>query len=68
MICDERREKILEIILRQGSVNVNELAAALSVTGETIRRDLTALGKKHAIKKCMAAPSLWSGPCGKSAI
>ncbi|MCL2057442.1 MAG: DeoR/GlpR family DNA-binding transcription regulator [Oscillospiraceae bacterium] len=51
MISTQRRNKIKQLILTQGSVNTGELAELFNVTGETIRRDLNLLESEGYIKK-----------------
>ncbi|NLM54714.1 MAG: DeoR/GlpR transcriptional regulator, partial [Firmicutes bacterium] len=46
-----RRNKIKEILLKQRSVKVGDLAAKFAVSEETIRRDLTALEQEGFVKK-----------------
>jgi len=50
MIKEERHERILQIIEREGYVETEELAKMLNVTGMTIRRDVTELEK---LNKCI---------------
>ncbi|MGQ2375385.1 DeoR/GlpR family DNA-binding transcription regulator [Companilactobacillus zhachilii] len=50
MIKEERHERILQIIDREGFIETEELAKMLSVTGMTIRRDVSELEKKN---KCI---------------
>lgn len=45
----ERQEKILEYLLRQGSVSVKKLSELLFVSEPTIRRDLTELEKQGRV-------------------
>ena len=51
MLAEERRQKILELIYRDGQVSGTELCRLLHVSDETIRRDLAAVAKEHPIKK-----------------
>ncbi|MEV8288720.1 DeoR/GlpR family DNA-binding transcription regulator [Streptomyces niveus] len=51
MDTDERRREILEIARRDGSVEVTELAAKLSVAKETVRRDLHALEEHGLVRR-----------------
>lgn len=46
MLGEERREYILNIINKAGSVNAREVAQILDVSEATIRRDLGKLAKK----------------------
>ena len=47
----ERRNKILEILARNGSVKSNELVDILNTSRETVRRDLNALEEKELLTK-----------------
>lgn len=51
MLGEERREYILNIINKTGSVNAKELAEMLKVSEATIRRDLNKLSKKNLVKR-----------------
>lgn len=49
MLALERQKKIIEILNNDGSVLVSKLSEELSVTEETIRRDLEKLEKQEAL-------------------
>lgn len=51
LITAERRNKIAELIIANGSIKVGELAKTFDVSTETIRKDLIYLDKKGIIKK-----------------
>lgn len=51
MLSLERQEEILDILNKNKSVTVDELAQELFVSGATIRRDLRAMEKKGLIKR-----------------
>ncbi|QXM05574.1 DeoR/GlpR family DNA-binding transcription regulator [Crassaminicella indica] len=51
MITEARRKKILDLIEKEGIVNLQQLTNTFSVSIYTIRRDLTALEKKGLLKK-----------------
>ena len=51
MFALERQKHILEVLREEGSVSVNRLSKALSVTEETIRRDLEKLEKEDALMR-----------------
>jgi len=51
MLVDERRNKIRNLIIANGSVKVTDLVREFQVSEETIRRDLTILESKGLIKK-----------------
>jgi DeoR family fructose operon transcriptional repressor len=47
----ERRERIMQRLVRDGRVDVAELAEAFDVTSETIRRDLTDLERERLVRR-----------------
>ncbi|MCI8327051.1 MAG: DeoR/GlpR transcriptional regulator [Lachnospiraceae bacterium] len=49
MLAVERRQEILELLHKKGSVRVNDLAEYYNVGKETIRRDLKALSEEWGI-------------------
>lgn len=51
MLDVERRTKILEILNKDGTVEVNKLAELFQVTGATIRRDLRQLATEGMIQR-----------------
>lgn len=51
MLAEKRRELILEILDRKGSVSVTELHERLEVSRETLRRDITRLAKESRLTK-----------------
>ncbi|MCY9513472.1 DeoR/GlpR family DNA-binding transcription regulator [Paenibacillus apiarius] len=51
LLPDERRQYILEQLQRYGKIQVASLASALTVTQETIRRDLDELEAKQMLKR-----------------
>ena len=51
MLSLERQEEILDILNRNKSATVEELASELYVSGATIRRDLRAMEKQGLIKR-----------------
>jgi DeoR family fructose operon transcriptional repressor len=51
MYAPERHQQILETARTQGRVEVAELARDLSVTPETVRRDLTALERRGVVRR-----------------
>ena len=52
MLAAERQAKIVEIIRRQGSVQVDDLAQSLQVSAMTIRRDLVKLQEDNLLERC----------------
>jgi len=51
MFALERQKKILELLQEQGAVTVSNLSSILSVTEETVRRDLEKLEKQEALRR-----------------
>ena len=51
MFALERQKKILELLAEDGAVSVSKLSVILSVTEETIRRDLEKLEKQEALRR-----------------
>ena len=49
--ADERKNHILDRLLSSGRVDAVEVAAALGVTGETIRKDLIALERQGLLRR-----------------
>jgi Transcriptional regulators of sugar metabolism len=47
----ERRNKILSMLQSEGKLMVNDTAKALSVTGATIRKDLSALEEMGLLER-----------------
>lgn len=61
MLAEERRQKILELIYRDGQVSGMELCRLLHVSDETIRRDLAEMAASHPIKKVHGGAVLVAG-------
>jgi len=51
MYAPERHQQILAAARTEGRVDVSELSRALSVTPETVRRDLTALERHGLVRR-----------------
>ena len=51
MFPDERRKYIVDVINKNGSVRVSDIAKSLSVTPETIRKDITFLDSNGLVRK-----------------
>lgn len=52
MTASERRQEILNLINKEGSLRASDLAERMGVTSETIRKDLIYLNNKKLLKKC----------------
>ena len=48
-IMEERRKKILEEVLKNGTVTVHDLSQKFNVSYETIRKDLNYLAEKDQL-------------------
>lgn len=51
MLAEERFSKILSIIEKEGSVNIQQLMAELDASESTVRRDLTTMAQKNQLIK-----------------
>lgn len=51
MNAEERQQAIVDAVARDGRVTVSDLAVDFEVTVETVRRDLTALDRRGALRK-----------------
>lgn len=51
MLTDERQYQITELICREGKASIAELAKRFGVSGETIRRDLSAIASEGRVRK-----------------
>lgn len=58
MFPEKRRNEIIQLLIRQNSINVSDLAKRLNVSSETIRRDLRKLQQQNIIKKTYGMVSL----------
>jgi DeoR family fructose operon transcriptional repressor len=57
----ERREQIMQRLVREGRVDVAELAELFDVTSETIRRDLTDLERDRLVRRVHGGAIPWRG-------
>lgn len=57
----ERRERIMQRLVREGRVDVADLAEAFDVTSETIRRDLTDLERERLVRRVHGGAIPWRG-------
>lgn len=72
MYCQERKADIIQLIEKEGTVDVNALAARFRTSKETIRRDLTDLERQGILKRthggaileAHATPGVWEYPVG----
>ena len=66
LIAAERRRRVYELALRNGSVNVSDLADLLGVAAATIRRDLNVLDSEGKLVRshggAMVRPGLVTRP------
>ena len=63
----ERRELIMQRLLREGRVDVAELAESFDVTSETIRRDLTDLQRERLVRRVHGGAIPWRGAMSRAA-
>lgn len=54
----QRRERLMEELLRRGAVRVRELAPLLGVSELTVRRDIAALAEQHLLTKVHGGATL----------
>lgn len=65
----ERRARILELVRTQHSCSVDELADALQISRETIRRDLVTLDREQLVRRYHGgARAIAEVPTGRSAV
>ena len=60
MLAIARKQAIREQLQEYKSVRITELAAALNVTKETIRRDLRDMEQAGGLSEHMEAPTFWT--------
>lgn len=60
-LAEERRQKIVELLTRQGRASVGDIAAALGRTPQTIRSDLAALARDSKVMRHHGGASLLAG-------
>ena len=68
MLSLERQDEILDILNKQKSCTVEELASELFVSGATIRRDLRAMEEQGLIKRSHGGAMLFRSRADESAI
>jgi len=56
-----RRDAILALLTKQGKVGVDEAAASLGVTPQTVRKDLTALERQNKVVRFHGGATLLAG-------
>jgi len=61
MLNIERKEKILNLLYKEGKVEVNNLSKMFNVTGATIRRDLRDIEKKGIIERAYGGAIIKKG-------
>lgn len=61
MLVLERRQQIVQLLEKQGSVRVSALAANYGVTEETIRRDLEDLERAGLLRRTYGGAVAWRG-------
>lgn len=68
MFSIERQNEILEILNKNKSATVEELAAELFVSGATIRRDLAAMEKQGLLKRSHGGAIIFKSSAEESAL
>ena len=58
MIKKKRHNSIMEVLIKQGTVSVNELAEQLNVSTVTIRKDLNELEKANRLYRKTSVTTL----------
>src|SRR6266849_9083891 len=66
MLAEERRQRVLDLVSRQGCVALAELAEAISVSESTIRRDLDYWHQQGVLKRTHGG-AIYIGELGESA-
>ncbi len=66
MLAEERRQRVLDLVSRQGCVALAELAEAISVSESTIRRDLDYWHQQGVLKRTHGG-AIYLGELGESA-
>jgi DeoR family fructose operon transcriptional repressor len=61
VLVEERRQRVLELVGRQGFASLNELARAIQVSESTIRRDLDYLHQQGLLKRTHGGALLGDG-------
>ncbi|MET8869350.1 substrate-binding domain-containing protein [Nonomuraea sp. NPDC004580] len=59
---DERRNRLVELLLRRGIMRVHDLATELAVSAITIRRDITLLAEEGVIRRVRGGATLTEPP------
>ncbi|MEW6243147.1 MAG: DeoR/GlpR family DNA-binding transcription regulator [Bacillota bacterium] len=57
MLPEERRARMLELVQKNGTLSVRELAQALSVSEMTVRRDLKTLDRRGLVRRVFGGAS-----------
>src|SRR6266567_3126594 len=65
MLAEERRQRVLDLVSRQGCVALAELAEAISVSESTIRRDLDYWHQQGVLKRTHGG-AIYLGELGES--
>jgi DeoR family transcriptional regulator, fructose operon transcriptional repressor len=66
MLAEERRQRVLDLVSKQGCVGLAELAEAISVSESTIRRDLDYWHQQGVLKRTHGG-AIYLGELGESA-
>ena len=59
-----RRDQLLDVLRREGTVRVSDIASALGVTPVTVRRDITQLANEGLVRRVHGGATLLAPPGG----
>ena len=59
-----RRDQLLDVLRREGTVRVSDIASALGVTPVTVRRDITQLANEGLVRRVHGGATLLAAPDG----
>ena len=60
-----RRDQLLDVLRREGTVRVSDIASVLGVTPVTVRRDITQLANEGLVRRVHGGATLLAAPDGE---
>lgn len=60
-----RRDQLLDVLRREGTVRISDIASALGVTPVTVRRDITQLASEGLVRRVHGGATLLATPDGE---